>query len=28
VKLVPKPFTVDDLETAINKALSLPEALH
>ena len=28
VKVVPKPFTVDDLETAIAKALRLPELLH
>jgi CheY-like chemotaxis protein len=28
VKVVPKPFTVDDLETAIAKALKLPELLH
>lgn len=28
VKVVPKPFTVDDLETAIEKALELPELLH
>ena len=28
VKVVPKPFTVDDLETAIAKALQLPELLH